>query len=575
MYRDFLIKSVKRTSQAKHLDKAVEDAKYQNKLYTGKGQEELITSYRIGESPSQKSQRVRITITHTKHMLRQIENVLNQLDMMDMPAMKFISKNKNIEDEAELERYSYENNMNSFAFETVKFYNIIDANAICTVGVNSLDDIEFRIYESKEIHDSHTVNNIIKWVIVKEERKVAEIKVYDYILYHGSGIEYMIDKRGESQYYNEGIGTVEEIEGYYYFTLETTKNYAFNLGYIKDPINRMRTFLSLIDPASELFKSLVWQGSEIDTDKATHGIIEKYAYAQKCNFSMQKGDDYIQCSNGSIIKNGAPSGEDCPKCKGGGLKIHTSSQDVITYPFPNDGETPLKLSDLTHTVFAPDSFMKFKSDELKDLKDEIMRTIFNATTITKDEIAATATEKVIDLQGIYATLNQLGKQVSEFYIWCMECVAAIKGIQDVDIIHGYTLNLKLESVEDLAEKRAKLIAANAPSEIVKAVDMAILQKQHIDSPQFLNRFSIWEKYRPFSDKSDQTAMQILSGLPPTNKYKVLYQFWGEIKGEIMSKYDDDFFEFDDKKRRAIIDEETNLIIAEIGNSQPQRLEFGA
>lgn len=581
MYKEFLIQSVSRGKQSKHLDKPVKDADYQYKLYTGEGQAEMVTSYRIGESVPQKNQRVRITITRTKHILRQVENVLNQLDMMDSPAIKFISKKKNTQDEEDLDQYSYDNNMNSFAFETVKYYNIVDANAICTVGINSFDEIEFRIFDASEIYDSRTVNNILKWVIVKEERTVnitneqlvtTQTKVYDFIMYHDEGIEYMIDKRGESIYDTEGV---EEINGFYSFGIETQKNYAFSLGYIKDPTNKMRTYLSIIDPASELFKSLIWQGSEIDTDKATHGIIEKYAYAQRCNFQAQTEDTFTQCNGGYLLENGAPTSHQCPKCKGNGLQIHTSSQDIVTYPFPNEGETPIKLSDLTHTVFAPDSFMKFKSDEIKDLKDEIMRTVFNATTVTKDEIAATATEKVIDLQGIYATLNQLGKQVSEFYIWCMECVAEIKGIEDVDVIHGYTLNLKLESVEDLAEKRAKLINANAPTEIIKAVDMAILQKQHIDSPQFLNRFAIWEKYRPFNDKSDQTAMQILSGLPNTNKYKVLYQFWGEIKGEITSKYGDDFFEFKDDRRRQIIDEETNIIIEEIRGTEPQRIDFSA
>jgi hypothetical protein len=199
--------------------------------------------------------------------------------------------------------------------------------------------------------------------------------------------------------------------------------------------------------------------------------------------------------------------------------------------------------------------------------------VFNSSVVTKDEIAATATEKVIDLQGIYSTLNQLGQKVSDCFIWMIECLCSINNFEDVETLHGYTLNLKLESVESLALKRKNMIEANAPIEIIKGIDLAIIQKQHMDSPAYVNRLIIWEQYRPFSDKSDQVAVQILAGLPNTNKYKILYNFWGYIKKQIEIEQGDRFFDMGHDQRLKLIDEQVLKIQSELQADEPQRLQF--
>lgn len=566
MYKDYFIQSVLRDKPNAKVAKAIEDAKYQKSLYSGNGQDEILLKYREKESINQKEQRKRITISRTKHITKQIENVLNQLDVMDKPAISVFSPNENVKEE--LSNYIYNYNIDNLAFELVKYYNLIDANAFLTCRQNQFDDIEFQPVESTNLYDYYIYNNVIKFVIFKFERMIAnKRKVYDYELYYDDGIMKLTDK-------SESEPTEETVEKYYYSEIETNKIFSFRLGYLKDSTNEMKTCVSLLDSASQLFKSLIWQGSDMDVDIATHGIIQKFAYAQKCNYSTMIEDNHYECVSGYLYNNGAPTANKCSTCAGSGLQIHTTNQDIITFPLPDDGiQSPLRLSDLSHTIFAPTGTFEFKDKVLSRIKDEIMETVFNATVITKSEIAATATEKVIDLQGIYATLNQLGKQVSECFIWMMECVAEMKGYNDVEFIHGYTLNLKLESVESLSLKRKALIDASAPIEVIKALDMAILQKQHIDSPQYLNRFVVWERYRPFSEKSDNVAMQILAGLPNTNKYKVLYNFWGKIKMDIETKYGDDFFDYSHERRVQIIDDEVKVIISEIESQEPQRFTF--
>ena len=140
-------------------------------------------------------------------------------------------------------------------------------------------------------------------------------------------------------------------------------------------------------------------------------------------------------------------------------------------------------------------------------------------------------------------------------------------------MHGYTLELKLESVESLSQKRKRLIEANAPHEVISALDLAILKKQHIDSPKAVNRFVTWQRYKPFNDKSESTILQILASLPATNYYKILYTFWGQIKTEIEVTRGDEFHRATDDRRRAMIDEEVNKIKEVLKLDVPAPLQF--
>jgi len=105
-------------------------------------------------------------------------------------------------------------------------------------------------------------------------------------------------------------------------------------------------------------------------------------------------------------------------------------------------------------------------------------------------------------------------------------------------------------------------------EIIKSVDLAIMQKQHIDSPQAIERFSVWERYRPFSDKSENVVISIISGLAKTSRYRILYEYFGMIKSEVTSKYGNDFFTMSHTERLKVINEEVDKIREEIKQSDP-------
>lgn len=565
--QDFIQKAINRKTYNPDLQKAFDDLEFQRAIYSGKGHDDIIFNYRKNESPEQKSQRKRIYIPRTKHIIKQIDNVLNQLNMMDSPTINIISKNE--EARKFLLDYIYNYDLSDLAFNSVKnFGALIDANAFIKFGENAYGDYEFKVVSCKNLYDFYVVNGKLKCVIFKFTQKMGtEVKnIFE---------AYEDDKITIYSEFEEG--SMEDKWGTYFVkTIKTKVNYVFPLGFISNidatdsPIK-----LTLLEFASELFRSLIWQGSELDVIKGTHGIYKQFSFAPECNYRIRTGDgndsSISKCVGGYLYVDNTMTDQKCPECLGSGLKIHTSSQDLITFPFPRPGENlELKLSDLTHTVYVDSNLFEALKTDIRELKSDIMSTVFNNSNVVKneiDQVDETATKSIIDLQGVYATLNILGKHTSNCFIWMIECLCDAYNYTDVQVLHGYSLTLKLETIEDLAKRRKILIETNSPLELIRAIDLAMMQKRHLDDPGAVNRYTIWEQYKPFPDKSDNSILSFLSPLPDNNFYKIWYNFWGQIKRNIEKTEGDKFYTYNDDKRMELIKSEIIKISENLDNRE--------
>lgn len=531
------------------LDSSIKDANYYRIIYTGKNQKEILKDYRTKESDIQKAQRYRISVNRTKALVGTVENVLDQLNLMDTPAINILKEEYEKDDPEikDVNDFIYENDIKDLAFKLTKYYNMVDPNAFVTARLNKMGDFVFEVVHSSNVAGIYTTNNLVKYVVFK----------FDYTDDGKHITRYELFSKEEIITAKMVNGDIVEVK-----PQATNCMLAYRLGYLLNPETKFKTCVSIFNPASELFKGLIYTASDLDVDLATHGIIKRSEYAPICKFAAQGISGRVYCSSGELHDASGGTGVKCPGCNGSGLKVHTSSQDISVYPLPDRAkfdELP-KLPDLSFTTFVPTTLFEYRQKHVDKLKEEIVESIFNRGVVTKSEVPMTATEATIDLQGIYATLNALGLQVSNVFIFMVEAYAReFRGYDKIKVLHGYRLNLKLETVESLVDLRAKLIAANAPIEMIKAVDLAILQKQNADNPGYIERFSMWEKYRPFSDKSEQSVAQILAGLPETSKYKIMYNYWGEIKSNILDKHGEAFYKFKPEDKQKAIDEQVALI----------------
>lgn len=549
IFRDVL----QRQKPHEYYELVTKEAKFNKQIYSGNGQKEWLLSYREKETKAQKEQRERLTRTKTKHICRKIENVFNELRILDKAAMDIVSKNEaKIQ---EVKNWIYDTNLENFAFETVKYWNLIDANAFCVFGLNKYKDIEFEVIPSDMVYDYYTISGRLQFLIIKIKREDKT----DYRLY--SPNEVIDFKEGRDK------EATEFVDNYTVYRTKCNVMYAFQLGWQKNPETAFKTCVGIYEGANELFKSLIWEGSEMDITKALHGIVKTFAFAPRCNAQTEIEGSIYQCNEGYV------NGEKCSVCNGTGMKIHTSSQDIIYLPEPLPGQTDtISLDKMIHTEHVSPEILNLRKADIKELENEIVKTIFSSNFTTKSDVAKTATETLVDLKGMYSALGNLGKQVSEFFIWAVECYADYLGIQDIQVTHGYALNLKLEDLDALLERRQLAIASGSPMEVIKVIDFAIMKKQHVDNPDYLDNFSIWSQYMPLGDKSESERSNIMAGLDQKDPLKVLWIYWTQIKRNI-EETNKDFTKLSHEKRLALIDKEVQSIISKMPQDQLPRIDF--
>ena len=544
---------IKRQKPHEHFKLVTDEARFNKAMYTGLGQKEWLLNYRKNETKAQQEQRERITKTKTKHICRKIENVYDELTVLDKAAKSVTTKNP--KQQEDIENWIYNENIEPFCFDTVKYWNFIDSNAFAVFGRNKYDDIEITVIPSNMVYDYYVRAGRLQFLIIKIERD----KFTDYRLYHANGV---IDfKEGRDK------EAKEFVDKYTVYRTTTGKIYAFRLGWKLNPETEFKTCVSVFEGASELFQSLIWEGSELDLTKALHGIIKTFAYAPRCNASVEIDGSRYECIDGMT------GGVKCSSCNGSGLKIHTSNQDIIYLPEPIAGqENPITLDKMIHTEHVAPEILNLRKSDIKEIENEIVKTVFSSNFTTKSDVAKTATETLVDLKGMYSALGNLGKQVSEFFVWAVECYCDAMGYKDVQISHGYALNLKLEDLDTLLERRKSAVDAGVPMDIVNVIDFAIMKKQHVDNPEYLDRFSIWNQYKPFADKPESERMSILVGMDAKDPQRVLYIYWVQIKRNIEFKVND-FEKKNHEQRLSIIESEVEAFIEKMPAEQLPRVNL--
>jgi len=534
---EVLLKKIKEGRPFKWSDSIKTHAKTCKMYYTGKDDFEELTNYRFLETDNQKKQRNRITIRRPKHVCMQIENTLDLLHTLDK-AIVNVSHESETKTEI-LDKHIYEINVSQQAFDYVKYYNIVDPNTFLICYKDELESICFDAVESENIFDFKIKNDRVEYLIIKMGGDLFRIYTKDFIADY------------------KGIAGKEPslIDNTY---KPTSMCFAYHIGYIKNSETKFQSFKSILDPAFNMLKQLLWDGSEYDVIKATHGIIKQFNYAKKCNYQSATDDGHEYCNEGNLMLGETYKGS-CKVCNGSGLKIHTSSQDVIYLREPEPGQEQTKLADLIHTVFIPDSILQNRKVDLMEIEDKIQRTVFNSNQVTREELVKTATQVNQENKGVVSALQKMGNKVTETFIWMVECIASIEGIENASIFHGYSMDLSIETLDSLFAERERAIKAGVGSEVVDTIDRSILKKQHLDTPEYLARVELWETFKPFRDKTPSEKLGIVAMLPDDNRFKILYVYWNEIKNNVLFA-NENFYELEREKQKELINAEIDKLI---------------
>ena len=335
---------------------------------------------------------------------------------------------------------------------------------------------------------------------------------------------------------------------------------AFRVGWKRDMRTKGATYLAPWHAALPFLEKIVKANSELDLTMALHAFPQKIITVEKCTFE--------KCYDG-LVTNDEGVKIQCHVCKGSGVKFHTSAQDIITVPLPKTGEEQLNLENMIRYISPPIDILVFQDEYIDKLTTKCLSTVYNSDVFTRTEIATTATEKTIDLNNVYDALFPMSVGYAGTYKLGVKTIAKlIDRFDDLIVVFSFSKDFKFKTKGDYLVERKMAIDAQAPADILNAIDSEIFR---IDTADDQDAFAIHEMKRdmnPFEGKGNSEINLIITANLVPKQQITLYTSYGFIFDEIVIE-DPKFWNKNRKEQFEILYKKVDEITAKIEAEKPK------
>lgn len=615
---DIAIETIKYGKEKYHpyYKETVKKARFCEQVMTGDDQDDLLISYKERETGKQKQQRIKLTNSRTQFACGKIWSVFSEVSRTDnvVEVMKYENEsdqgnNKLTEIEERLKKFYGSQDAIQYCYEALRRLNFYDPNAFLVINFTPFDNTKQKtdfvypveVYSEQAIRYEYS-NGVLIYLFFYQDFE------YDTQDENGKTITkmakryFMYAKDVAFEFEEVPDDSIEELRpGYDLITIDVANNTEINqggepktfqwakyelkskqipvvrAGYIPNSASKRAIFDSPLQPAEKLLYDLIWTKSEYDLAKALHWFYQKFIYAPPCDFESQR-EDVGYCENGMM----SISGEKCPSCNGTGLQIHKTVQDVIAVRLPSDSADIVPLSNMVHYENIDIEIGKHLQEDYREIEKDIFKAVFNSQAFDRSEVAVTATEKNLDLRAIKNALIDFADHVSRVYKFIIKQTAIyLDNDENLIIQHKHQRDFKFEDVQDLVAQRKEAVDAGSPYEVIRNIDLAIIELQHLDDPEVAQMMRAKERFRPFREKSESERMYILTQLAADDYYRVLWTFFEEIMSEIWAEDKSNktpWYKLPYEQQKKVIDAKVEERQTEIKAEQEERaklMSFGS
>lgn len=578
--KDQALKKVEETIKgARHQDyKRTVDLAIKYKIInTGENVSTLLEQYNPRESTEAFEQRKRLTKEITSALASSVKKPFEKVPRTDRVVRKIIPKNKKKDKSIESEIQtkidlfygsdSEEGGLDFWLRNRFVELTFSDPNTFIVIEFNEFDHIKetptpypFEV-PSCDALNFEVENNNIDWLVARQIIQFEsdiEQGVYKYeqgerfTIYCGefSVMYRRISHKREVQiqtvdFDNETVVEVEEGKWYAisYYETKLPDWQIFRIGYIRDEVTDSRTFVNPYHSAMSFFDKAVKAGSEMDLTNALHVFPQKYSYVSPC-----QGEPDDTCNKGYNR-----SGTICKSCNGTGAKIHTSSQDVLTFPLPDNKEDMFPLNEMMAYFAPPIELLEFQYKVINDFDPKIHQSVFNSTVLVQKSVVATATEKDQDMDSVYDTLTPFARKCSAVYLNVCNAIAVLMGYDNrVSFVYRYPADFKIKTKQMLYNEMKTIADSSAPSFVREAVQDDFAHQVYIDDPEGLIQYKVKKQFTPFRGKAEEEIIVALGSPYTMTRSKILYLNFEEIFSEAEQE-NANFYILDYTAQKLIID----------------------
>ncbi len=339
---------------------------------------------------------------------------------------------------------------------------------------------------------------------------------------------------------------------------------AFRVGYVRDMSTDGRTYVTPFDDASPYINKSIQTVSQLDITTATNVFPKEYAYVTNC-----PGETTEENPDGTCNKGFTRGGTKCSRCKGTGVAVHKSGQDIITIPLPDDKADMYDLNKMRDSFSPPIELLRYMTEINDKYEKQIHKAVYNtAVLIQENQIAKTATEADYDMRNVYNVLTDYAVKCKSVWLTIAKFCATLTQTDDkVLFIYTNPIDWKLKTLSALYEERKAINDSGAPSFSKVAVDDDIAAIKLMDDTDAMLAYEVKKKFFPFPGKTaEETSSAMMQNYTP-KKIKVLYQQFDYIfmQAELNNE---NFYIKSYSEQKTIIDKLVDEIIVELTPDTP-------
>ena len=344
---------------------------------------------------------------------------------------------------------------------------------------------------------------------------------------------------------------------------------AFRVGYMRDSVTKGKTFVNPFHSAMAYFRKALKVVSELDLTMTLHAFPQKWQYAEKC-----KGESKNRRCDGGVISG---TKDTCRECKGTGVKTHTSAQDIIYLPIPEDPKDGWDLEKMSAYKYPPIDLIKFQNEFVIQLKEESHLAVFasNMFLASDPQYAKTATEIDDNMESIYDAIEPYTEKYSEVWKFITKTMVRLAGIvptDEMDISHTFPSDLKLKTTSILLGELEKANTSNAPSFMRDAITNQIAGQIYLGDDLGMLKYYTRHRFYPFNGKTSDEIALLISSQYVSEFTKILYANYEAIFTDIEKEHPN-FYSMKYLEQWAVVEKATQIYIDELKSSQTPQISF--
>ena len=400
--------------------------------------------------------------------------------------------------------------------------------------------------------DPGTTFSTIEHIVVNKAGKMVPEDLSGLVFGDGAEYYYRVSKSElyRVRFYDQKSGMVQ----------------AFRIGFVPDAQTMGRTCVNFWHAALPYMLKGIKAGSELDLTAALHAFLQKIQYANPCKGFKDEAGNKWDCHSGYE----ANTNKFCRKCGGSGWDVITTAQDHITLRLPRTKEEFLDLANLVHYVQLPVEVLNWQDGYVDKLEAKCYRAVYNTERFRQDQVQATATGELIDLQAVYDAVRPCVDWWSQVRVRTYRLAATFRmgseKVKNLVLAHVMPRNLRYETTSEMVALRKSMKEAGLSGSMLMQVDSDLLEHLYVDDQVALKRAKTMLAFDPFGGKDEATCVQLISQDLTTKRVKV---FWTNmalvfIEAEARAAANkEDFYELSRAKQQKYIDEVVDELIAGI------------